>query len=109
MLESSYLVLPIEIIRERHGKILAWSARFVQYHDAFGMGVRNRAQENGINDAKDCGVGANAESERQHRNESECWLLCQQPQGVTKFLEDGMHDNYSLRNATIGSTTLARR
>src|ERR1041384_1932515 len=105
MLETFRLFLPIEIIRERDGKILARAGRFVQYHDPIGIWIRKRPQQNGINDAKNCGVGANAEREGQHRDKSECRLVCQHSQGVTKILENGTHSSYSLRNATTGSTT----
>ena len=103
------LFLPIEIIRERNGKILARPGRFVQHHDPIGIWIRKRPKQNGINDAKNGGVGANAEREGQHRDKSECRLFCQHPQGISKILENGMHGSYPLRNATTGSTTLARR
>ena len=56
-------------------------------------GVRNAAgvQQHRIGDRKDGDVGANAQSQSEHGHDGEARRLGELPDGVTKFLRDGMH------------------
>src|SRR5207245_987786 len=68
MFENGVVTFPIEIIRESDGKLLSWSGGLGQNHDALGVWIRKRPEQDRVNDAKDGGVRADAERERQDRN-----------------------------------------
>ena len=69
MFENGVVVLPIEIIRQRDRIILSRPGRFVQNHDPVGIRIRQRPEQDGIDDAEDRGVRADAERERQDGNQ----------------------------------------
>ena len=55
-------------------------------HELLGIFVRQRAQQNGVNDAEDRAVRANAECESENRNRGEGRIFRQHPQAVTHIL-----------------------
>jgi hypothetical protein len=71
MLKNGVVFLPIEIIGQRDGVILARPGRFVQDHDPVRVWIRKRPQQNRVDDAEDRGVRADPERKRQDRNQSE--------------------------------------
>ena len=54
-------------------------------------GYGKRPEQDGIDDAKDGGVSADAERQGQDGDGGEGWLFRQHPQGITKILEKGVH------------------
>jgi hypothetical protein len=56
-----------------------------QDHDPVGLGVGQRPQKDGIDDAEDGGVGPDAEREGQQRDQCEARLFCKRAQGVAKI------------------------
>lgn len=43
------------------------------HHQAIGVGIRKRAQEQGVDDAEDRGICADPERERKHGGKREAW------------------------------------
>src|ERR1043165_5941759 len=86
---------------------------FKQRHQLAGIGKRQRPQEHGVDDAEDGGVGADAERERDRRDDAQAGRLHQHAQAKLYVLNDGFHrleylPSYSSLSATNGSTLLAR-
>ena len=106
MFENLVVILPIEIIRQRNRVILAGSGRFVQDHDPVRVWIRQRPKQNGVDDAEDGGVRPDAESECNNSNCGERRILDHLPKSKTKIVH---RICYSVRNATMGSTRVARR
>ena len=50
-----------------------------------------RAQEDGVYDAEDGGVRADAESEREDGDRGEAGAFCEEPEGVAKILQQSRH------------------
>src|SRR4029077_12299944 len=71
MLKNDVVLLPIEIVGQRNGAILARTGRFVQDHDPGRVRIRKRPQENRVDDAEDRSVRTNPERERQDSDQSE--------------------------------------
>ena len=71
MFKNSVVLLPIEIIRERDRIILSRPRRFIEDHDSLRVRIRQRLQQDGVDNAEDRGVRADAERKRQHSNKSE--------------------------------------
>jgi hypothetical protein len=86
MFKNRVVVSPIEIVRQRNRVILTGSRRFIQHHDPVGVPVRQRAQQNRINDAENRGVRANAERQRQDRDRAETRLLPQHAESISNIL-----------------------
>ena len=77
MLKNSVVSLPIEIIGQRDGEVLARAGRFVQDHDAIGIRIRQRLEKDGVDDTKGGGVRTDAERKRQDSNERESRRLAE--------------------------------
>jgi hypothetical protein len=76
------LIAPVQVVRRGHGIIAA-----VQYDDEpFGIAVGQRAKQNGVHDAKDGGVGADAKGERENGGKTEAGVLSEHAAGVTEVL-----------------------
>src|SRR4030095_11218474 len=114
MFENRVVVSPIKIIRKRHGIILAGSGRFVQNHDAIGVGIRQRAKQNSVDNAENRSVCADAEREGQDSDQSESRRPAELAQSklyiihITRCvaLESG---RYVWRDAPETNTPTARR
>ena len=78
-------------------------------HEALGFPDGERFQQNGVQDAEQSGVGADAERERGHRHGREAGVLAQPADRVTDVLDHGAHRFHSARRARIGSIDAARR
>jgi len=61
------------------------------HHQAIGIGEGERAQEDGVDDAEDGGVGTDAQRQRQHRHRGEAGTLDQRPQPIAQILKNGVH------------------
>src|SRR4029077_13359974 len=68
MFKNGVVFLPIEIVGQRNGVILARTGRFVQDHDPVRVRIRKRPQENRVDDAEDRSVRTDPERKRQDRN-----------------------------------------
>ena len=68
MFKNDVVLLPIKIIGERDRIILSRPGRFVQDHDPVGIRIRQRPEQDGVDDAEDRGVRTDPERERQDRN-----------------------------------------
>jgi len=71
MFKNDVVLLPIKIIRERDRIILSRPGRFVQHHDPVGISIRQRPEQDGVDDAEDRGVRTDPERECQDGNRSE--------------------------------------
>ena len=71
MFENGVVILPIEIIGQRDRIILSRPGRFVQDHDPVGVRIRQRPKQDGVDDAEDRGVRADAERKCQNSDQSE--------------------------------------
>ena len=68
MLENGIVFFPVEIVRQRDGKILARTGRLIQNHDPVSIRIRKWTQQDGIDDAENGGVSADPERQRKHRD-----------------------------------------
>src|ERR1700682_1636119 len=109
-IKDAVLRTPVDKVRIRNGGLFANSFRpgagvIERERDEFMWLVkRERPQQDGIEHAEDGRVCANAESEGQDHDSAEERLLEKRAKRMPKIA----HENYSVRNATIGSTRLAR-
>ena len=80
MFKNGIVLLPIKIIWERHRIILSRPGRFVQDHDPVGIRIRQRPEQNGVDDAEDGGVRADPERKRQDCNRGKRRIVDEQSQ-----------------------------
>lgn len=81
--------MPIEEIGERNragGKI--WFA-FAEGDELFGVRVRKRAEEDGVDYGEKRGVGADAESENENGGGGEGGIVAKDAKGEAKILQQG--------------------
>src|SRR5215468_8936375 len=80
-----------------------------QANDLFRVAVGKRAQQDSVNHADNCGSGPDSERQRKNARRREAVILGQHAQGETEVLPQFFHRlSYSYRNATMGSTRVAR-
>ncbi len=60
--------------------------------ELFGVGVWKRLEKNSVDDTEDCGVGADAEGEREDRDRGEAGIFAQHAEGETKILKRGFDE-----------------
>jgi len=82
--ERRRLLTPIDVIGNRDAGDRQAVARIgiVDVDEAFAIGVRQWFQQQRVDDAEDCGVGADAERERQHRGGEEAGARQQRTEAV---------------------------
>ena len=56
-----------------------------------GIAIGERAQQHAIDDSKDRGVRANAESEREDRDNREARILQQHPDAIFQIVQEAIH------------------
>ncbi len=97
--EGATLPLEVQKIGGRWIDVVSMLVKRVEYDDAFGVGIGQRTQQGGVDDAEDRGVGADAEGQRQHRNSGEGWVLCQRASAEADVLPETVHclPSYQLR------------
>ena len=88
VLDRGRLALAIEIVRNRDARLRQPHQRIAvpDEDETIGGGVRQRPQQNLIQQAENGGVGADAQRQRQHGDEGEDGLLAQRPQRVPDVL-----------------------
>src|SRR5690349_16891313 len=92
----------------------AFLRRGLEQGDKFaGIGKRKGPQEHGVDDAEDGGVGADAERERDRRDDAQARRFHQHAQAKFDVLNNSVHRfkfllSYSSLSAINGSTLLAR-
>ena len=69
-------------------RLAAVLGTFPQGHESVGVGVRQRAEEHGVDDAEDGGVGADSDRQREHRRGNERRLVTQSPGSVDEVLPE---------------------
>jgi hypothetical protein len=88
--QSRLAILPRTPIHPMHHMIgadpLALPAVPVQQCQGFGIGHRQRAEQDRIHEAVDRGVGADAQRQREHGQRSECAVVDHRAQPVAKIL-----------------------
>jgi hypothetical protein len=60
-------------------------------HQLFRLFIAQRPQKNGVDDAEDGGVSADAERQRQHRDRGKARAPKQRSKGVAEVLKQGAH------------------
>src|SRR5262249_10925233 len=63
-------------------------------HEARRIGVRQRAEQHGVDDAEDCRAGTDAKRDRDDRDGREAWVLAQSTHTVGDVFEQRVHDSY---------------
>jgi len=58
---------------------------------AFGLGIRQRSEKDGVDDAENRGVGADADSERDDGDGGEAEVRAQGAEGVPEVLKERVH------------------
>ena len=89
LLESARLLPPVLEVRGRDvvARLRVQPIVLPDRHEAAGIAERQRAQQHGVDDREDGGVGADAERERQHDDRGETGALAHQAQRIAKILE----------------------
>ena len=88
------LLLPVKEVGRSDGKPIKPLLRnlFGDLHETIRIFVGQRAQQDRVDDAKDGGVGADAEGERDDRHGREAGVLRQHAQAVSHVLKKGTHN-----------------
>ena len=71
-----------------------------------GLGKRERAEEDGVDEGEDGGGGADAEGEGEDGKGGEAGMLAELAEGETEVLGEEVHERslgYSERRAVVGS------
>src|ERR1700723_859420 len=94
--KGSVLALPIEKVGWRDGEVAhpreAFGGRHVpNLHDSGGVLVGERAQENGVHQGEDCGVGANAQSEQEDGGDGETGVAKEDAKAELQVGEEVTH------------------
>ena len=72
--------------------MLAGGGKLLPHHHQAGRIVeRQRAQQDGMNDAKNGGVSANSQSDGHYRNHGKAWALAQLPKREAQVLKNSGH------------------
>ena len=87
MLESGIVAPEVEVVRkcDRDGALLRTNV-LVEDDEPLGVRIRQRPKEDGVNDAEDRGVRADAERQREDGNKGEAWCFPKLTNGVAKFV-----------------------
>ena len=64
---------------------------FPHGHQAVGRRIRQRTQQNAVDDAEDGRGGADGKGQGEHRNRRRGWVLGQDPDGVAKVEQQRRH------------------
>ncbi len=82
-----------EILEVRVGEPGVGTAvgHFPHGHQAVGRRIRQRTQQNAVDDAEDGRGGADGKGQGEHRNRRRGWVLCQDPDGVAKVEQQRRH------------------
>src|SRR5207253_8838761 len=101
------LALPCPILEIQDGNIaIGNSLRRIlslKVNDSIRVRIRKGTQQDGIDDAKDGGVSADAERQRQDGDGGKGWLFRQHPQGVSQILEQhAQQSNQKARTRAVG-------
>jgi hypothetical protein len=83
---------PILERRPRHRHLLPGARRFAEGDDPLHVRIRIRAQHDGVGDAEDRGVGADAERERRDDDHGVAGIEAERAGGVLEILPDRGHD-----------------
>ncbi len=70
--------------------------RFAHEHEAIAVRIRQRLQQNAVDEAEDRSVRADAERQREHGEQREPAILQQGPCAETKVAKQLVHDAFSL-------------
>ena len=73
--EAAVFLLPVEKVEGRDAVAPAGRGRLEHAHDAVGFGIRQRLEEDGVDEAEDGGVGPEAECEARDGDERETGAL----------------------------------
>ena len=65
-----------------------WNAKLNGPDQKIRFGVRERSQQDPIDEAEDSRIGPDAEPQRQNRRSREAWALAQHPQAETDVLPE---------------------
>ncbi len=89
--EGAALVAPVFIVLVRGGDRGEHGVAFDDQHDVRGIAIGERAKQHAVDDSKDRSVRANAESERQHRDNRKARILQQHPEAVFQIVQEAIH------------------
>ena len=56
-----------------------------------GSGIRQRLEQQGVDDAEDRGVGADADGQRPHDQQGQAEIAAERPDGVSQILQERGH------------------
>ena len=88
----------IEIIRGRHFEPChpGFPDSLVDRHEPIRVGVAQRPQEHGVDEAEDRAVGTDAERQCEHRDQREGRRLHQRSEGLPEVVEERPHRGFSV-------------
>jgi hypothetical protein len=97
LLEDVVLTLPVEIVGGRNGEGShpregCRGRRMPDPHEPRGIGIRQRLEQDRVDDAEDGGVGADAESQDGNRGQGKSRALHEEPRSVPQILPKHRHD-----------------
>jgi hypothetical protein len=112
VLDRRRLSLAIEVVGNRHARLRQAHQRVPvpDEHEPFGLGIRQRLEQQLVEEAENGGVRADAERERQHRDEREDRVLAEAPERVTDVLHECLDGCQPVKVARrVGRTANADR
>ena len=100
--------LPVEIDAARDGVLIAVFEAFEDFDEAIGRGIRQRAQQHGVERAEDRGVGADPEREREDGDGREAGAAAEQAKADHRVLLDLAGEFESRRRCSMRSSCRAQ-
>jgi hypothetical protein len=91
VLKCAVLGSPIDEIRPREGISSRSRLRLVQAHQPVGIGIRQRAQQNRVDNAENSGIRADSDGQRSGRHQGEPARVAQVPEGITQVEQQVSH------------------
>src|SRR4029079_3699327 len=76
-------------------------------HESIGIRIRQRFQQDAVDDAEDRGDGSNAQRQGQCRDEGEPWLFPQPAQRQPDVIEQGAHHGVFSANTWTRCTSVS--
>ncbi len=93
----------IQVVGDRHRAVLGVLRREMveDERDPVRIGIRERTQQNAVDDAEDRGGSTNSKSERKNRDDSESRAAAQHTPAVSNILKKGLHEESRFRLANL--------
>ena len=101
VLDRRRLRLAVQIVGDRHARLREPNQRIRVPHEdqPLRVRVRQRPEQNLVQEAENGGIGANSQRQRHHRHQGEDRLLAQRADGIAKVLHGALDESAAERVA----------